>query len=110
MHIWKNLAACTSEAYIASPTSPPYVGKQLAALFHTQSLSVVYSNAAPTVAKLRIIVKAQPSTHSTWPGHQLGLAYGHETNEQQSRPLWPFCCSQTCFHKQALLTTHSYVT
>ena len=26
------------EAYIASPTSPPYVGKQLMALFHTLSL------------------------------------------------------------------------
>ena len=28
----------------------------------------------------------------------------------QSWPLWAFCClyTQTCFHKQALRTTHSY--
>jgi len=38
-------------AYIASPTSPPYVGKQLTALFHAQPLSkyLVYSIAPPTV-------------------------------------------------------------
>jgi len=38
-------------AYFASPTSPPYVGKQLTALFHTQPLLkyLVYNNAAPTV-------------------------------------------------------------
>ena len=35
----------------ASPTSPPYVGKQLTVLFHTQPLlkCLVYSIAAPTV-------------------------------------------------------------
>ena len=38
-------------AYIASPTSSPYVSKQLTAPFHTQPLlkSLVYSIAAPTV-------------------------------------------------------------
>ena len=28
-------------ASIASPTSPPYVGKQLTALFHTQSMALL---------------------------------------------------------------------
>ena len=38
-------------AYIASPTSPPYVVKQLTALFHTQPLLkyLVYSIEAPMV-------------------------------------------------------------
>ena len=38
-------------AYIASPTSPPYVGKQFTALFHTQPLlkHLVYSTAAAMV-------------------------------------------------------------
>ena len=38
-------------AYIASPTSPRYVGKQLTVLWHTQPLLKyrVYSIAAPTV-------------------------------------------------------------
>ena len=37
------------EAYIVSPTTSPYVGKQLTVLFHTQPLLkyLVYSNAAP---------------------------------------------------------------
>ena len=55
-----------SIAYIASPNSPPYVGKQLTALFYTQSLLkyLVYSIAAP----MHILVnKAQPSTPSIWP-------------------------------------------
>ena len=40
-----------SIAYIASPTSPPYVGKQLIALFHTQPLFkyLVYSIATPMI-------------------------------------------------------------
>ena len=51
--------------HIASPTSPPYVGTQ----FPTQPLlkCLVYGIAAPTVAKLRILVKAQPCTPRTWP-------------------------------------------
>ena len=56
------------EAYVASPTSPPYFCIQLTALFHTQPpgplTSLVYSNPAPT-NKLHILVKAQPSTPST---------------------------------------------
>ena len=47
-------------AYIASYISPPYLGKQLTALFHTQPLLkyLVYSIAAPMV-KLLVLVKAQ---------------------------------------------------
>ena len=65
--------------HIASPTSPPYVGTQLTALFRTQLLlkCLVYSIAAPN-GKLRILVKAQTCTLSTWP-LSLGLAYGRET-------------------------------
>jgi len=39
------------ETFVASHTSPPYVGKQITALFHTQLLlrSLVYSNAAPMI-------------------------------------------------------------
>ena len=50
--------------HIASPTSPPYVGTQLTALFRTQLLlkCLVYSIAAPN-GKLRILVKA-PDLHS----------------------------------------------
>ena len=38
-------------AHIASPTSPPYVGTQLTALFHTQPplKCLVYGTAAQTV-------------------------------------------------------------
>ena len=45
------------EAYIASSTSPPYVSKQLTALFHTQPLFTisVCSNVATTNDKLRIL-------------------------------------------------------
>ena len=47
-------------AHIASYTSPPYLGKQLTVLFHTQPLLkyLVYSIAAPMV-KLLVLVKAQ---------------------------------------------------
>ena len=56
-------------AHIASPTSSPYVGTQLTALFHTQPLlkCLVYGIASCTNGKLRILVKAQPCTSSTWP-------------------------------------------
>ena len=55
--------------YVASPTSSPYVSKQLTALFHTQPLLtyLVYSIVCSTNCKLRILVKAQPSAPSTWP-------------------------------------------
>ena len=52
------------EAYIASPTSPPYVGKQLTALFHTQPLLkyLVYSIATPKVNGVFYRLKAHPKT------------------------------------------------
>ena len=39
------------EASITSPTSPPYVAKQLTALFHTQSLFsfLLYYSVVPTI-------------------------------------------------------------
>ena len=53
--------------HIASPTSPPFVGTQLTALFHTQPLlkCLVYSIAAPRV--YCAFFKPQPCTPSTWP-------------------------------------------
>ena len=50
------------EASITSSTSPPYVAKQLTALFHTQPLYI--SLGCHTVL---IPVKSQPSTRSIWP-------------------------------------------
>jgi len=68
------------EAYIASPTSPPFVGKQLTALFHTQPplTSLVYSIAAPTV---NCVFQLKPCPALQAPGHchPLGLAYSRET-------------------------------
>ena len=46
-------------AHIASPTSPPYVGVQLTALFHTQPPFLWYCR---TNGKLRILV-IKPSLH-----------------------------------------------
>ena len=67
--------------HIASPTSPPYIGTQLTALFHTQPLlkCPFYGIAARTNGKLRILVKAQPPPQAPGHCHQLGLAYGRET-------------------------------
>ena len=56
------------EASSTSPTSPPYVAKQLTALFHTQPpFSSLGYQSVTTNDKLRILVKAQPSIRSTWP-------------------------------------------
>ena len=54
------------EVSITSPTSPPYVAKQLTVLFHTQPLFsfLVYGNVRSTNDILRILVKAQPGTRS----------------------------------------------
>ena len=52
------------EASVTSPTSPPYVAKQLTVLFHTQ-LSCLRQHGTNDI--LRILVKAQPSTRSTRP-------------------------------------------
>ena len=64
------------QASITSPTSPPYVAKQLTALFHTQPpfSFLVYGNDI-----LRILVKAQPSTRSTGPRSptRLGIRSQH---------------------------------
>jgi len=56
-------------AYIASPTSPPYVGKQLtcSSVPHTATDKTSCLRYCSTDGKLRILVKAQPSTPSTWP-------------------------------------------
>ena len=55
------------EASITSPTSPPYVAKQLPVLFHTQQLSCLWQGSTNDIGLLRILVKAQPSTRSTGP-------------------------------------------
>ena len=68
-------------AHIASPTSPPYVGTQFTALFHTQPLFTVempFLRHCSTNGKLCILVKAQPAPQAPGHCHQLGLAYGCE--------------------------------
>ena len=66
--------------HIASPTSPPYVGTQLTALFHTQPpLKCPFYGICSTNGKLRILVKAQPAPQAPGHCHQLGSAYGRET-------------------------------
>ena len=66
------------EAYIASPTFPPYDGKQLTVLFHTQSpfTTLVHRCTATTI---NCIFWLKPSPALKASGHQLGLVYGHET-------------------------------
>ena len=56
------------ETSTTSPTSPPYVAKQLTALFHTQPLFsfLVHFSVVPTIYS-RILVKAQPGTRSSGP-------------------------------------------
>ena len=68
-------------AHIVSPTSPPYVGTQLTALFHKQPLlkCLVYSIAAPTVNCAFSELKPSPALQALGHCHQLGLTYGHET-------------------------------
>ena len=55
-------------AHITSPTSLPYVGTQLTALFHTHAATVEMSclRHCITNGKFCILVKAQPCTPSTW--------------------------------------------
>ena len=67
--------------HIASPTSPPHVGTQLTALFHTQPplKCPFYGIAAQTV---NCAFQLKPSLHPKHAPdhcHQLGLAYGRET-------------------------------
>ena len=74
LHIFKNSQLVTGgahsrvEASITSPTFPPYVGKQLTALFHTQPplTSRLYTIAAQTVNCV-FQLRPSPSTPSTWP-------------------------------------------
>ena len=66
---FQKFTACLRvEASITSPTSPPYVAKQLTALFYTQLLLSVllYCTLITTVISC-ILVKAWPSTRSIGP-------------------------------------------
>ena len=54
-------------AHIASPTSPPYVGKQLSSVPHTATVEMSCLQHCSTNVKLCILVKAQPCAPSTWP-------------------------------------------
>ena len=65
--------------------------------------------------KLCILVKAQPSTQSDCHGHQLGLGYSHETwaypaNTVLTNATFLLLLDTNFLSKQALLTTHSYMT
>ena len=68
------------QASITSPTFPPYVAKQLTALFHTQPLFsfLVYGNVVPTIY-CAFYLKPSPALEA--PGHDylLGLAYECKT-------------------------------
>ena len=56
------------EASITSPTFPPYVGKKThSSVPHTATVGISFLQHCSTNVKLRIQVKAQPSTPSTWP-------------------------------------------
>ena len=80
MHISKNSQLVCGMGYkwkhtLLAPPFPLYAGKQLMALFHVQLLLtyLVFSVLCTamqhccTIDKLPILVKAQPSTPSTWP-------------------------------------------
>ena len=65
--------------------------------------------------KLCILVKAQPNTQSDCHGHQLGLGYSHETwaypaNTVLANATFLLLLDTNLLSKQALLTTHSYMT
>ena len=68
------------EANITSPTSPPYVTKQLTALFHTQSLLSVllYCSVVPSI-DCAFQLKPSPALEAPGHGHLLGLAYNRKT-------------------------------
>ena len=109
--MFKNSQLVQMEAQIASPTSLSYAGKQLTARFHTQPLliSLIYSNTAPMI---NCIFQLSPAQHSQHLATVTNQAWHTATRPGaiqriQSWILWPFCCfqTQTCFHKQALLTT-----
>ena len=101
-------------AHIASPTSPPLCRYTThSSVPHTATVEMPFLRHCSTNGKLRVLVKAQPAPQAPGHCHQLGLAYGPRPWSIQrihSRPLWLFCCfqTQTCFHKQPSLTTHSY--
>ena len=105
-------------AHIANPTSPPYVGTQLSSVPHTATVEMPCLQHCSTNSKLCILlVKAQPCTPSTWPlsPTRLGIRPRDLHGSIQriySWPLWPFCCfqTQTCFYKQASVTTQSFMT
>ena len=68
------------EASITSPTSPPYVAKQLTVLFHTQLLCsfLVYCSVAPTIY-CAFYLKPSPELEAPGHGHLLSLAYDRKT-------------------------------
>ena len=79
MHILKIHSLSTGgahsgvEASITSPTSPPYLAKQLMALFHTQPLfKLLWILHRSTNNILCILVKAQPVLEAPGHGRQLG--------------------------------------
>ena len=68
------------QASITSPTSPPYVAKQLTALFHTQPLFsfLLYGNVVPTIY-CAFWLKLSPALEAPGHDHLLGLAYDRKT-------------------------------
>ena len=78
LHKWAGLIHEWKHTLLAPCTSPPYAGKQLTVLFHTQPpfTTLVHRCAAATI---NCIFWLKPSPALKASGHQLGLVYGHET-------------------------------
>ena len=90
------------KASITSPTSTPYLAKQLAALFHTQTpFSFLLYCIVVTNDILRILVyKAQPSTQSTGPRSPTRL--GIRSQDLSLPDEYSHCgLSAACRHKVA---------
>ena len=81
---------------------------------HTATIEMACLRQCSTNGKLRILVNTQPAPQAPGHCHQLGLAYGRETwlypTNTLSATVRLSAASRhkTCFHKQGLLTTHSY--
>ena len=69
------------EAYIASPTSSPYVGIKTTQLYSTQNhCSAFLCRSVPAATiNYSILVKVQSAIKAQGRSHLLGLAYDHKT-------------------------------
>ena len=107
IHEWKH-------TLLAPPLPLMLVNKSQLHSTHSHCWNILLQHCSSN-CKLRILVKPSPALQATGHCHQLGLAYGCETwayptNTLLATVAFMLLLAQTCFHKQALLTTHSYMT